>query len=148
MSPGIPPSLDRQERQRTIVAGGAVVIAVFAALLYVAVFRAPGPFVPADPIETSGEERLAAYLAEEVRASAYEALRDHLDQRKSEPDIVAVFCRDCSHRWIGELIEFTGDVDFERTGGRLDRFSYQATLAGSEDSGWEVQSLELTPAIR
>ena len=145
MSPGIPPSPDREDRQRAMLAGAVIIIAAFILLFFVTVFGNGDPDLPGLREGATADERLAAFLAEEVRASAYEALRDHLDQKKSAPDIAAVYCRDSAHRWTGDVIEFRGDVDFERPGGPLDRFRYVATLQGSKTDGWEVLTLELTP---
>jgi hypothetical protein len=148
MSPGIPPSPDQVERQRVMVLGTLAILSVFFLTMYLTVFR-PASLdgkLPADT--TDPDARISSYLAEEERASAYAALRSHLDQRKGEDDIAAVYCRDCSHRWIDDVIEFQGEVDFERPSGTLDRYQYVATLRGSKAAGWTVLSVETTPGAR
>jgi hypothetical protein len=65
---------------------------------------------------------------------------------KDEPGITAVFCRDCSHRWIGGEIEFRGQVDFQKDEGGMERHDYTARLSGSRQDGWEVLSVELVAA--
>lgn len=146
MSPGIPPSPDRMERQFTLIAGTILIVGLFFMAMYFTVFHRGDAVDDAFVGDGAEHGQLKAYLAEEERASAYEALRDFMDQKKTEPDIIAVFCRDSSHRWVGDTIEFQGDVDFERPGGRLQRHRYVATLRGSEENGWEVLELEVTPA--
>lgn len=149
MSPGIPPSLDRQEQQLKVIASSVVLLACFLLVLFLTVTRPTSP-LPDSAVDDSrtDDQRLRDYLAEEERASAYKALRDHLDQRKSEPHIDAVFCRDSFHRWVGDTIEFQGDVDFERPNGALERHHYLAILRGSEQDGWEVVSVEVNPGER
>lgn len=140
MSPGIPPSLDRQDQRTALVVGTIILAAMFVATLVVVVGRtAGGP--PGD--QGAPASRLDRYLAEEERASAYTAVRDQLDQMKEEPGITAVFCRDCSHRWIGGEIEFQGQVDFQMDEGTMERHDYTARLRGSRQGGWEVLSLDL-----
>ena len=140
MSPGIPPSLDRQDQRVALVVGTIILAAMFVATLVVVVGRtAGGP--PADGGPPAS--RLDRYLAEEERASAYAVVRDQLDQMKEEPGIVAVFCRDCTHRWIGGEIEFQGQVDFQMDEGGITRHDYTARLSGSRQDGWDVLSLEL-----
>lgn len=128
-----------------MVFGTLAIVVIFFASLYLTVFR------PISSSDSSGsasghDARLTSYLAEEERASAYEALRNHLDQMKQEPDIAAVYCRDSSHQWVGETIEFQGDVDFERPSGQLERYRYLAALRGSKEEGWKVVSIETVPA--
>ena len=140
MSPGIPPSLDRQDHRVALVVGTIILAAMFVATLVVVVGRtAGGPSIDGSPPES----RLDRYLAEEERASAYAVVRDQLDQMKDEPGITAVFCRDCSHRWIGGEIEFRGQVDFQMDEGAMERHDYTARLSGSRHDGWEVLSVEL-----
>ena len=98
-----------------------------------------------DSTDQDASQSLEAYLAEKERASAYEALRDHLDQKRNDPGIVAVFCRDCRHRWEGDHIEFRGDVDIEVADGRLLPYIYTAALSGSSVNGWTVDSVQLLP---
>lgn len=148
MSPGIPPSLDRQERQFTMVAGTVLIVAAFFIALYITVFRPMDEGAGNSLGDAHSGGRLEAYLAEEERASAYEALRNYMDQKGQEPGIDAVYCRDCTHQWRGDIIEFQGDVDFERPGGHLDPHTYVATLRGSEENGWEVLTVEIEPARR
>lgn len=149
MSPGIPPSLDRREQQFKIVASSMVLIGCFLLALFLTVSRSTTP-APDNVVDDSrtDDQRLRDYLDEEERASAYEALRDHLDERKTDPDIEAVFCRDSFHRWVGDTIEFHGDVDFERPGGALERHNYLAILQGSEEAGWKVLSVEINAGER
>lgn len=140
MSPGIPPSLDRQDQRVVLVAGTIILGAMFVAILAVVVGRTAGGGVE----DGSPTSRLDHYLAEEERASAYAALRDELDQMKDEPGITAVFCRDCSHQWVGGEIEFQGQVDFQMDSGVLERHNYTARLHGSRQDGWEVLSVALS----
>ena len=140
MSPGIPPSLDRQDQRVALVVGTIILAAMFVTTLMVVVGRtAGGPSIDGSPPES----RLDRYLAEEERASAYAVVRDQLDQMKDEPGITAVFCRDCSHRWIGGEIEFRGQVDFQMDEGAMERHDYTARLSGSRYDGWQVLSLDL-----
>lgn len=149
MRPGIPPSLDRQERQFSRMAGLAALAVLFLAILYLTVIRPAGRETDSGAgASRTGTDRLHEFLAEEERASAYEALRDYLDQKKHEPNIAAVFCRDSSHRWVDGDIEFEGDVDFEVPSGSLERHTYRAVLRGSEQDGWDVVSVEVDPAAR
>ncbi len=140
MSPGIPPSLDRQDQRVALLVGAIILAAMFVATLVVVVGRsAGGPPTDGGPPES----RLDHYLAEEERASAYAVVRDQLDQMKEEPGIVAVFCRDCTHRWVGSEIEFQGQVDFQMDEGGMEPHDYTARLSGSRHDGWQVLSLEL-----
>jgi hypothetical protein len=143
MSPGIPPSLDRQDQRVALFVGAIILAAMFVATLVVVVGRTAG-----GPVTEGGPpvSRLDRYLAEEERASAYTVVRDQLDQMKDEPGITAVFCRDCSHRWIGGEIEFRGQVDFQKDEGGMERHDYTARLSGSRQDGWEVLSVELVAA--
>ena len=143
MSPGIRPSLDRQDQRATMVVGSIILIAMFIAAMYVVVGRTLGGKDGGDPAGAGGGTRLEAYLAEEERASAYAAVRAHLDQMAGEPGIDAVFCRDCSHRWIDDVIEFQGQVDFQRDTGDMESHHYTARLTGSRQDGWEVLSVEI-----
>jgi len=140
MSPGIPPSLDRQDQRVALVVGTIILVAMFVATLVVVVGRtAGGPPSEVGPPAS----RLDRYLAEEERASAYAVVRDQLDQMKEEQGIAAVFCRDSSHRWIGGEIEFRGQVDFQMEEGGMERHDYTARLSGSRQAGWQVLSIEL-----
>ncbi len=143
MSPGIPPSLDRQDQRVALVVGTIILAAMFVATLVVVVGRTAGGPPTEDGAPVS---RLDRYLAEEERASAYAVVRDQLDQMKDEPGITAVFCRDCSHRWIGGEIEFRGQVDFQMDEGGMVAHDYTARLSGSRQGGWEVLSVELVAA--
>lgn len=145
MSPGIPPSLDRKEQQAALLVGGAIVVAMFLALLYVAVGWVNGAGITESGQPSSGSERLDDYLEEEERASAYATLRDHLDQYKNEPGYEAVFCRDTSHYWADGAIVMEGQVDFQMETGELAPHRYHARLTGSRQHGWEVLSVELVP---
>jgi len=136
------------ERQITLIAGTVVIFALFFVTMYFTVFHHNESSVDLTVDDSTEHGRLKAFLAEEERASAYEVLRDYMDQKKAEPGIIAVFCRDSSHRWIDDTIEFQGDVDFERPGGRLERHRYVASLRGSEESGWEVLETVITPATQ
>jgi hypothetical protein len=144
MSPGIPPSIDRQDQVTTLVVGSIIVIAMFIAALYVVVGRTLGTGAG----EESGTEasRLDDYLAEEERASAYAAVRDYIDQMPLEENVVAVFCRDSSHRWIDDVIEFQGEVDYQMDTGDFAPHPYTARLTGSKQDGWEVISVVVTNA--
>jgi len=143
---GIPPSLDRQERNRNLALAAAALVAL--ALGFTAVIVQVPEYPQEDPAAggQSGEERLSAYLAEKERASAYAAVRDELDTRKEEPWIAAVYCRDSRHRWIGDNIEFQGDVDFAGVDGRMYAHTYTAVLAGNSNDGWTVESVEVRRA--
>lgn len=141
MSPGIPPSFDRQEKRTTFVVGGIILIAMFVASLYVVVGRSLQAHNGGGP--TPGQTRLDEYLAEEERASAYAAVRINLDQMAGQSGIAAVFCRDCSHRWIDDVIEFQGQVDFRMDSGAMESHNYTARLHGSKRDGWEVLSVEI-----
>jgi hypothetical protein len=141
MSPGIPPSLDRQDQRTALVVGIIILAAMFVAILAVVVGRTAGGMPPGEG--GAPASRLDRYLAEEERASAYTAVRDQLDQMKDEPGIAAVFCRDSSHRWIGGEIEFQGQVDFQTDEGDMERHDYTARLRGSRQEGWAIVSLEL-----
>ena len=121
---------------------------VFIGLFYAAL-RAPDPKPDGlSQSSQSSEARLETYLAEKERASAYEAVRDHLDLRSKEPGIAAVYCRDCSHRWVAGRIEFSGDVDFKDTAGRLQHHAYVVVLSGSSQEGWTVESVAVKPKKR
>lgn len=143
MSPGIPPSLDRQDQRVTLIVGAIILAAMFVATLAVVVGRTAGGPSSEDGAPAS---RLDRYLAEEERASAYAVVRDHLDQMKDEPGITAVFCRDCAHSWSDGVIEFRGQVDFQMDEGGLERHDYTARLRGSRQDGWEVLSVALGAA--
>ena len=128
-----------------MIVSGTFILVIFLGIFFL-VFRVSDE-VPQfiDGTEPDASQSLEAYLAEKERASAYEALREHLDQKRNEPGIVAVFCRDCRHRWEGDRIEFRGDVDIEVTDGRLLPFIYTAALSGSSVDGWKVESVQLEP---
>ena len=144
MNNGIPPSIDRQDKLATLVIGSIILIAMFVAALYVVVGRSLRSHESAGAGETQSESpRLDAYLAEEERASAYAALRVYMDQMAGEPGIAAVFCRDCSHYWDGDVIVFHGQVDFKTEAGEMESHDYTARLQGSKQEGWEVLSAEL-----
>jgi hypothetical protein len=131
-----------------MLAGGAVLLIVFLGLLY-GVLRAPDSGPDGLPqTDQSSEVRLETYLAEKERASAYEVVRDHLDLRSKEPGIAAVYCRDCSHRWVAGEIEFRGDVDFQDHAGRLQHHTYVAVLSGSSQEGWSVEDVTVKPKKR
>lgn len=142
MSPGIPPSIDRQDQVTTLVVGSIILIAMFIATLYVVVGRTLGS--GAGDESGTEESRLDDYLAEEERASAYAVVRDYIDQMPLEENVVAVFCRDCSHRWIDDVIEFQGEVDYQMDTGDFVPHPYTARLTGSKQDGWEVVSVEVT----
>ena len=144
---GIPPSLDRQDRQIRLIVGGVILLAVFLGLTALAL-RARN-HMPEGIVASaqSGEERLKAYLAEKERASAYEVVRNQLDQKKNEPGIAAVYCRDSRHRWQDENIEFQGDVDFLDGNGKLDKYTYIAILSGNSQKGWAMKSLQIMPRV-
>lgn len=144
MSPGIPPSIDRQDQVTTLVVGSIILIAMFIATLYVVVGRTMG----SDAGDDSGteESRLDDYLAEEERASAYAVVRDYIDQMPLEENVVAVFCRDSSHRWVDDVIEFQGEVDYQMDTGDFVPHPYTARLTGSKQDGWEVISVEVVSA--
>ena len=145
---GIPPSVDRQDRLKGQLVLGLVLLALFLGLMYF-VLGASDQFSREVGVSgTDSESRLEAYLLEKERASAYEALRDHLDQRSQEPGIVAVFCRDSSHRWVSDRIEFTGDVDFEGLDGRLRPQKYVALMSGSSQDGWTIEAVRVRPVVR
>ncbi|MCF6286344.1 MAG: hypothetical protein L3K26_14305 [Candidatus Hydrogenedentes bacterium] len=121
-------------------------LAVFAALTYFALrVRDHVPDSLIAPTQ-SGEERLEAYLAEKERASAYEVVRNLLDQKKEEPGIAAVYCRDCRHRWVNGRIEFRGNVDFLDGSGQFFHHTYFAVLSGTSQQGWKMESLQVTLA--
>ena len=141
MSPGIPPSLDRKDQRVTFVVGGIILIAMFVASLYVVVGRSLQAHNGGGA--SSVQMRLNEYLAEEERASAYAAVRNSLDQMAGESGIAAVFCRDCSHRWIDDVIEFQGQVDFRMDSGEMESLDYTARLHGSKRDGWEVLSVDI-----
>lgn len=127
---------------------GVFLLAVFLGAMYL-VLGASEQF--SREVGVEGEDsnaRLKVYLEERERASAYAAVRDHLDQRREEPGIAAVFCRDSRHRWINGQIEFQGDVDFQGEDGRMHRHTYTALLSGSARDGWEVESVRVSPAPR
>lgn len=147
MSPGIPPSLDRNEQRATIFVGGLIVAAMFIGMLFVVVGRTGTGLEAGDEgLVSTGSERLDDYLLEEERASAYQALRDHLDQMKDEPGYEAVFCRDTNHHWMGDgEIEIEGQVDFLMETGEMASHVYVARLHGSRQAGWEVLSVNLEP---
>lgn len=144
MSPGIPPSIDRQDQVTTLVVGSIVLIAMFVAALYVVVGRTLGTGAGDGSGAYSKAARLDDYLAEEERASAYAVVRDYIDQMPLEENVVAVFCRDCSHRWVEDVIEFQGEVDYQMDSGDMVRHPYTARLTGSKQDGWEVISVEVT----
>lgn len=141
MSPGIPSSPDRQDQIATVVVGSVILIAMFIASLYVVVGRAMHRDGSSSPAQT----RLDAYLDEEERASAYAALRVEMDQMSTGPGIDAVFCRDSSHSWHDDVIEFRGQVDFQMETGAMERHDYVAQLSGSKKDGWDVLSVEILP---
>ena len=141
MSPGIPPSIDRQDQVTTLVVGSIILAAMFIAALYVVVGRTLGAGYESGA--SSEASRLDSFLAEEERASAYAVVRDYVDQMPLEENVVAVFCRDCSHRWIDDMIEFQGEVDYQMDTGEMARHPYTARLTGSREYGWEVLSVEV-----
>tara|TARA_R110001592_G_scaffold188853_4_gene434258 strand:- start:273 stop:728 length:456 start_codon:yes stop_codon:yes gene_type:complete len=143
---GIPPSLDRQERLWGWSAVAVVFVALFLVLMYFFLHRKDSVDAllhTAAPV--SSDDRLDAYLEEKERASAYQAVRDALDQKSAEPGIAAVFCRDCRHTWRYGRIEFRGEVDFQRPGGQMIPHTYIAILSGSDKLGWKMESLDVTP---
>jgi hypothetical protein len=146
MSPGIPPSIDRQDQMTTLVVGSIILIAMFIAALYVVVDRTVESGASEESNFASEASRLDDYLAEEERASAYAVVRDYIDQMPLEEDVVAVFCRDSSHRWIDDVIEFQGEVDYQMSTGDFVLHDYTARLTGSKQDGWEVVSVEVTNA--
>jgi len=143
MSPGIPPSIDRQDQTTTLVVGSIVLIAMFIAALYVVVGRTAESGAGEESNSASEASRLDDYLAEEERASAYAVVRDYIDQMPLEENVVAVFCRDSSHRWIDDVIEFQGEVDYQMSTGDFVPRAYTARLTGSKQDGWEVLSVEV-----
>lgn len=147
MSPGIPPSLDRNEQRATIFVGGLIVAAMFLGMLFVVVgWTSPDLERGEEDYISTGSDRLDDYLMEEERASAYQTLRDHLDQMKDEPGYEAVFCRDTNHHWMGDgEIEIEGQVDFLMETGEMVPHYYVSRLHGSRQAGWEVLSVNLEP---
>jgi hypothetical protein len=141
MSRGIPPSIDRQDQMATFVVGSIILVAMFIASVYVVVGRTVG--TGGNDASDTETNRMNAYLAEEERASAYAVVRDYVDQMPLEEDVVAVFCRDSSHRWIDDVIEFQGEVEYQMDDGDFVPQPYTARLTGSKQDGWEVISVEV-----
>jgi hypothetical protein len=142
---GIPPSPDREDRLLLQAVLGVILVVLFFTVMYLVLGASDQFSREVGVTGTNQESKLENYLQEKERASAYAFLRDHLDQRREEPTIAAVYCRDSSHRWLSGRIEFTGDVDFEGPAGRLRRHTYVALISGSAQDGWVLESIRLGP---
>jgi len=150
MSPrGIPPSLDRAHFRTTVILFSLLMVGA-AVLLLVVTTAGPGTSA-LTPLLDATPGGLDPIIEEYERASAYQALRDHLDSkyRPTIAGVVNLYCRDSRHRVLGRYFEFLGDLDLEYGDGTLKPMTYIATLGGSSHKGWEILSLavEEAPAL-
>ena len=136
---GIPPSLDRLDARRSFLLSILLVVLAVAGVLTLAMFLR-GREREATDLESANYQQntMSPYLEEIERASAYAALRAHVDERDWGPGVEQAYCRDSWHQIRGTYFEFHGRIDLLRKDGTLQPLDYAATLSGSSRQGWEI----------
>lgn len=138
---GIPPSLDRLDYRRAMIASVVVVVLLLGAVGGLFVVLTSGEGVAPDLESAHYQQDTLSPFAEEMeRSSAYAVLREHVDAQAWGPEVRQAYCRDSWHRIVGTYFEFHGRIELELEDGTFTPLDYAATLSGSSRQGWKIVS--------